>query len=597
MALDTTFDLQPETDLPDHETDLPNDTQTDPAPATPDTDRPAAEPVSHTPGGLPAIPLAITTANSAIAGLSAAAITGGPIGVTAAGIALAAVTTGVAARSSHKKKSRQAAASRSTSPSRTSQGGTPARTGATAPNRPNRSTSPSAAGRGGASNAGRGGSSASGKAGRSPMTSHGARTAGAAPRGGNRSGGLNLQKAPGRNASPRHTGSGAVPGARTGGGLSKTPVRGNGAGKGGTLRAGNTARKNPAGSTTKPTSSSAKGAGRLGAIKNLRKDAKSSAPTRAALRKQDTANRNRLADAKRNLKDAKHDARIGRLNKKGAAAQTLAKALDRAHKARRATADAARDRKAQKVASRLDRIRGMRRHAAARLRMRRRLATSALRYWGRRLLNASIAAPFGLLGILTTPLGRKLGWAWLIKPGSKLLARLNQRARNARAFRDHDIRAAHKTDTQRINDEIAGTVPRAPRHHNTYDAGVTVSEALKFLFDESASEMEAAAQAYEPGGNMHVLQTIEGMPAAVQSFANTFAIIAEKSDESWAMEPEVGEALQDVFQMLSKAAEAAEVVKEVFEAVHAHDIARIRDPRGSAEAEKGWDVINNEDYA
>ncbi|MGW7636107.1 hypothetical protein [Streptomyces decoyicus] len=596
MALDTTFDLPPDTDLPDHETDLPNDTQTDSAPATPATDRPAVEPVSHTPGGLPAIPLAITTANSAIAGLSAAAITGGPIGVTVAGIALAAVTTGVAARSSHKKKSRQQAASRSASPSRTSSGGTPARTGSTAANR---STSPSSARRGGASNAGRGGSSASGKASRSPLTSNGARTTGAASRGGNRSGGLNLQKSPGRSTAARRTGSGsgAVPSARTAGGLSKTPVRGNGAGKGGTLRAGNTARKNSTGTTTKPTSSSGKGAGRLGAIKNLRKDAKSSAPTRAALRKQDTANRNRLADAKRNLKDAKHDARIGRLNKKGAAAQTLAKALDRAHKARRATADAARDRKAHKVASRLDRIRGMRRHAAARLRMRRRLAASALRYWGRRLLNAGIAAPLGLLGILTTPLGRKLGWAWLIKPGSKVLARLNLRARNARAFRDHDIRAAHKSDTERINDEIAGTVPRAPRHHNTYDAGVTVSEALKFLFDESASEMEAAAQAYEPGGNMHVLQTIEGMPAAVQSFANTFAIIAEKSDESWAMEPEVGEALQDVFQILSKAVDAAEVVKEVFEAVHAPDIARIREPRKSVEAEKGWDVINNEDYA
>lgn len=595
MALDTTFDLQPETDLPDPEITV-DDTQpaTNPAPTT---DRPATEPISHTPGGLPAIPLAITTANTAIAGLSAAAIAGGPVtAAAAAGLTLAAVTAGVAARGNRKKKSR-AAAPRSTSDGRSNNRsggqGPSARTGSTGANR---STSPSARS-GGASNAGRGSTAASGKAGRSPLTPANSRTPGAASRGGNRAGGLNLQKTPGRGTTPRQSASGSRPNARAAGGLSKTPVRGNGAGKGGTLLAGNTSRKNPTGSSNKPTSPSGKGTGRLGAIKNLRKDTKSSAPTRAALRKQDTANRNRRAEAKRAFKDAKHEARIGRLNKKGAAARTLAKALDRAHKARRDLGDTARDRKEQKVASRLDRIRGMRRHAAARIRMRRRLAASALRYWGRRLLNAGIAAPFGLLGILTTPLGRKLGWAWLIKPGSKVLARLNLRARNARAFRDHDIRADHDADAQRINDEIAGIVPRAPRHHNTYDPGVTVSEALKFLFDESASEMEAAAQAYEPGGNMHVLQTIEGMPAAVQSFANTFAIIAEKSDESWAMEPEVGEALNDVFQILSKAVDAAEVVKEVFEAVHAPDIARIREPRKSVEAEKGWDVINNEDYA
>lgn len=585
MALDTTFDLPPETDLPDPETDTLNDDQPDLAPTAPAVDRPAAEPVSHTPGGLPAIPLAITTANSAIAGLSAAAITGGPVGVAVAGIALAAVATGVAARGSRKKNSRSAAASRSTSAGRTGGQGTSARTGSTTANR-----SASATGRGAAS--GKGPS-------RSPLASSNARTPGAASRGGNRAGGLNLQKTPSRGAASRQGLPGARPNSGTGVGLGKTPARGNGAGKGGTLRAGKGTHKaptKPAGSTGKGAASG-KGAGRLSAVRDLRKNAKNTAPTRAALRKQDTANRNRLADAKRAFKDAKHDARIGRLNKKGGAARTLAKALDRAHKARRATGDAARDRKKEKVASRLDRIRGMRRRAAAHLRMRRRLAGSGLRYWGRRLLNAGIAAPFGLLGCLTTPLGRKLGWSWLMKPGSKVLARLNQRALNARAFRDHNIRGDHKADTQRINDEIAGTVPRAPRHHNTYDAGVTVSEALKFLFDESASEMEVAAQAYEPGGNMHVLQTIEGMPAAVQSFANTFAIIAEKSDESWAMEPEVGEALNDVFQILSKAVEAAEQVKVVFETVHEADISRIREPRRSVEAEKGWDVINNEDYA
>lgn len=118
---------------------------------------------------------------------------------------------------------------------------------------------------------------------------------------------------------------------------------------------------------------------------------------------------------------------------------------------------------------------------------------------------------------------------------------------------------------------------------------------LRFHFDESAADMEAAATAYEPGGMIHVYQTIQGMPAGIQSWANTFKILAEKSDESFPLEAEVGEALTEVFELLQKAATAAEDVQKVFETKHEQDLERLQSPRKSLEAEKAWDVGSNED--
>ncbi|MFJ6608213.1 hypothetical protein [Streptomyces lydicus] len=598
MAIDTTFDLQPETDPTATETDTPNDDQTTPStPTTPATDRPAAQPISHTPGGLPAIPLAITTANTTIAGLSAAALTGGPGLAVAAGVMVAAVAGGVAARGSnrktkaHKTPTRQpAGTNRSGSGSRSSSG-TPS-TG---------SLGASGSRRGGAGSAHSRGTAVGPR--RSSLGSTGVSNRATRPTGSGQSanGRLNLKNAPAgaRGATlPRQTST-----------TSKTPTGSTAAGragarpKGGKVLGGSSQSGQRTGTGAshggKSPSTPRKTGGALGSIKALRTAKKNNAPTRAALRKQTAADRARHADTKTADRNAKHQARMGRLAKKGKAARTAAKALDRAHRARNTAKQAARDSRNARLESRIDKARGMRRRAAATMKMRRRLLNSSLRYWGRRLLNAGLATPLGLLGCLTTPLGRRLGWLWLIQPGRRLRAHLDHLALRARVTRDKRTRKQHKKDLKHADNALSNTVPRAPRHHNAYDhfTGATVSEALKFLFDESASEMEAAAQAYEPGGMMHVLQTVEGMPAALQSIANTFAIVAEKSDEAWALEKEVGESLNDVFQILNKAVEAAEQVKEVFEAVHEHDINRIREPRVSAEAEKGWDVINNEDYA
>ncbi|NEE48996.1 hypothetical protein G3M55_30900, partial [Streptomyces sp. SID8455] len=211
---------------------------------------------------------------------------------------------------------------------------------------------------------------------------------------------------------------------------------------------------------------------------------------------------------------------------------------------------------------------------------------------------ALLAAPVGLLGCLTTPLGRKLGWSWLMYPGRRLYRRLTVNAKHNHLARVADAKNthAHTTDPDSLDQPIAASVPRGPRRRTTPQGVPAMSDALKFLFEESAADMEAAASAYEPGGMIHVYQTIQGMPAGIQSWANTFKILAEKSDESFPLDSSVGEALGDVFALLQKAASAAEEVQETFEKKHAHDLERLLDPRISLEAEKTWDAAANEDF-
>ncbi|RLL68389.1 hypothetical protein [Streptomyces sp. Z26] len=217
---------------------------------------------------------------------------------------------------------------------------------------------------------------------------------------------------------------------------------------------------------------------------------------------------------------------------------------------------------------------------------------SRLRFWGRCALAAGIAAPVGLLGMLSTPLGRRLGWPGLMYLGRRLFRRLIGAARDAREQRDLDALAAaeEQEEEERL---LLSRVPRAPRNHHTHLWGVAMSESTPgFLFDASASEMESAASAYAPDGAMHVINTLVGMPAALTSISNTFKILAEKSDEEFPLEKEVGEGLEDVYRFLRRAAEAAEEVAQVAQQVHEQDIKRHEEPR---QGEGMWDTVNNQD--
>jgi hypothetical protein len=553
VSIDTSFDLQPTT------TDPTDDEQN--IDATPSTDTPAPKPapkVEHTDGGLPAIPLLVITSNTAAAGLSAAAIAAGPL--AAAGIAAGTLVTAVAMSAASRKKTKTRRAQVKPAPKKTN---TPAR--GNVPAARTRSTGS------GASRAGSAGRPAAGKA------STGSKSTGST---GKRTGGLGAAK----KTTPTAKGASTAqkPGA----------TRKNGAGKG-------------APGTNKPK-------GRTKQIKDLRAAKKAEGKSRKQQREQATQTRRALKDGRRgekaalkNLKkqnrtDAKNNPAAGGTRKAGKAG--IGASLKKfASKKAAATRTKARNSKDQAVLSRGQRIKQARRNAKSRAAMVRKVVGAKARYGTKAAGAALLTAPAGLLGTLTTPLGRKLGWKWLMHPGRRMFRRLTAKAKQNHLARIADAKNTHAKNTSPESsdstpaEQIAGAVPRGPRQHTITLGEPSMSDPLKFHFDESAADMEAAAAAYEPGGMIHVYQTIQGMPAGIQSWANTFKILAEKSDESFPLEAEVGEALSEVFELLQKAATAAEDVQKTFETKHEHDLERLQSPRKSLEAEKGWDISSNED--
>ncbi|MFP8961086.1 hypothetical protein ACLIYP_11085, partial [Streptomyces nanhaiensis] len=254
----------------------------------------------------------------------------------------------------------------------------------------------------------------------------------------------------------------------------------------------------------------------------------------------------------------------------------------------------ARDRAA---ARHLDGQRKAVRTAPARKRARKALWRSAARFHGRRLLAALLAAPLGLLGLASTPLGRRLGWAWLMYPGRRLYRAMTRTAAEQRTARYAEIRAALEAEgaaaaAEEDPNEIADRVQR-PTHllptHPTADP-VEVVHVTGFRFEEAAAEMEEAARTYTPDGAMEILAMVENLPAALTSIANTFRILAERADEEFPLEKEVAAGFEDIYAALVGAMDKAEEMGPLFRRVHEADIARHEEPRNGTEAEKGWNV-------
>ncbi|MFJ8021254.1 hypothetical protein [Streptomyces sp. NPDC096311] len=338
-----------------------------------------------------------------------------------------------------------------------------------------------------------------------------------------------------------------------------------------------------------------KAAGRAGQVRALRAAQQAAGGSRAGQRAQTTAARRAVADARRNAKTTGGAGRSG-----GLAGQMLG---GTAHKAR-AVRDAAiaknRARRDNKARATVDAQRSAVRKAPARRAARQALQRSAARFHGRRLLAALLALPVGLLGFLTSPIGRKFKLPWLIHPGRRLYRRLCQTAREQRNLRDDAIReelhdqeaAADAEATQDGTDGIADHVQRpavqVPISTNTpVIEGENVSG---FRFEEVASEMEQAANSYDPEDAMEILAMVEGLPAALTSVANVMKILAERSDNEFPLEKEVADAFNDIFGALMSAVAVAEDMGPLFRQVHAQDIARHEDPRNGPQAEKGWNV-------
>ncbi|MFF3317049.1 hypothetical protein ACFYV5_16260 [Streptomyces sp. NPDC003035] len=393
-------------------------------------------------------------------------------------------------------------------------------------------------------------------------------------------------------------------------GTGKTAGRGRGTGSrttGGSSPAGkkparlSSTRESPANglSSSGTSASPRRSAGRLGQVRALRDAARQTSPSRATRRKDTTGARRSVADARR---QARAEQRAASLPRKGAVGRAVGKAAGRIGKARSAAIERAREtrdgRASGQVAARRDQVR----KAPARKQARKALRRSAARFQRRRLLAALLAGALGIVGLITSPIGRKLNLPWLVHPGRRLYARLMRTAAEQREGRDSITRAellikeaiadaeAAEENAEQIGDQVerpAGLVPAAPTTSNDSIEGETVSG---FRFEEYAAEMQAAANSYDPENAMEILAMVEGLPAALTSVANVMKILAERSDSEFPLEKEVAGGFNDIFGALMAAVAVAEDMGPLFRTAHEQDIARHEDPRNGTQAEKGWNV-------
>lgn len=605
--MSTDFQLAPTTTADPAPHNTPTEQPTVPAP-TPHTTEKAATQLNHTPGGLPAIPLAVITSNTTVAGLSAIAVTTGPAAAAAAaGSLLVGAVAVKAAGARATRKTIRKTVTKNQAPSRTNQqaGG-----GRRTPG-PNSGTRAGAGSRtGGGSGGGR---TAPRRAGATPSAGAGVRKPAASSNRGTSAG--------------KHT---SHPG--TTGLLKKKPTS-----PGGTGGAG-------AGHGKKTHATGPKS--RTGQIKALRREKTATTPTRKERRTKDLADRRSLRDARRHAKqhakDLKNAPRTGthtpnRGRKNTSPAQTKPRTVNApitpttgkgkgtgkaAHTLRAATAktprrpglrgwvrhqsDQTRNRLRtaydNATANRAHRIRQAHRKAKARTRLARQRTAARTRFALHAAARALLAAPAGLLGLLTTPLGRRLGWAWLQYPGRRLYHRLTAAARHNLAARiaDANNTYAHHTDPDSLDtpapQPIADTVARAPRNGHTPLGDTDMSEDIKLHFLETSEETVSAARAYEPGGMLHVRQVIKAMPVALENWAMAFAVLAEKSDSEFPLGDSIGEGLDDIHQQMRALISRAEELAETFDREHEADIERLLNPRKSRDAERTWDTTANEDY-
>ncbi|MER6678099.1 hypothetical protein [Streptomyces sp. NPDC000983] len=227
---------------------------------------------------------------------------------------------------------------------------------------------------------------------------------------------------------------------------------------------------------------------------------------------------------------------------------------------------------------------------------------SAARFHGRRLLAALLALPVGLLGLVTTPIGRKFDFPWLMYPGRRLFWRIVRTATAQRSQRDAAIRqvqaeqeaaadaAAAEDGTNGLGEQVERPPADTPTPISTNTEVSEGEHVSGFRFEEVASEMEQAANEYDPENAMEILAMVEGLPAALTSVANVMKILAERSDSEFPLEKEVADGFNDIFGALMSAVAVAEDMGPLFRQAHEQDIARHEDPRNGPEAEKGWNV-------
>ncbi|MEU6492975.1 hypothetical protein ABZ890_21595 [Streptomyces sp. NPDC046984] len=402
-----------------------------------------------------------------------------------------------------------------------------------------------------------------------------------------------------RSASPRGGGAGGT--RRAGGRTNRVPShRKSGTGPSaphGSTATGGKGRSKAGHGLSKHPNGASKGTGRLGQIRGLRASQQAAGGSRADKRAQTSAARRAVADARRNAKATAGNTRLGKRG--GLGGRLMGGAVRKARAARDAAISKNRAKRDTKAAGTIAAQRSAVRKAPVRKAARQALRRSAARFHGRRLLAALLALPVGLLGLITTPLGRKFRIPALMHPGRRLFRRLVLTAAEQRADRDENTRKnlreqeaaadaeAAKDGTGGLGEQVERPAVEIPTPTPEIGEGVRVSG---FQFEEAAAEMEQAANQYDPEDAMEILAMVEGLPAALTSVANVMKILAERSDSEFPLEKEVADGFNDIFGALMSAVAVAEDMGPLFRQVHEQDIARHEDPRNGTDAEKGWNV-------
>ncbi|MFE7549953.1 hypothetical protein [Streptomyces gardneri] len=551
-----------------------------PAPASVAVERPVKEtrPVAHTPGGWPVVPLATTGVNSTIGAVAATALATGPAGAVLA-VAGAALVGGAAlarrATRNRTAKTTSRAGAKVPAPRRTPRPTTTTAANTPAPSR--RSTTPRKGGttpsRTSKGHTGTGDKASSPVAPKSPRNRMGqvkalrqsARTApkNGATRAERRAADVQNRRtvADTRRGTTPHLNSPNPP--RTPGtGRKNGPTGSSGSGT-----SGGTSRKDS------PTGRSGSGTS-VGSVRKGGGSKTSGSLGSSWLGGKVRAGRDTAVERVREARD-----------------RSAAQAVENGREKVRAGLTAKQARAAKK---------GVRKDA------RRQLWRSAARKQGRRLLAAALAAPLGVVGLVSTPLGRKLGITSIQHPGRRLYRRMVRTADEQKAARDAEIREglaeaetaidAELSDEQQ---EIGGTVQRPTALNRPTNTTAPTGSSSSFLevidmsgfkFEVAAAEMESAARSYAPDTAMEILAMVEGLPAALASVANTFRILAERSDTEFPLEKDIAGGFDEIYGALMRSVDAAGDLAPLFRHVHAQDIARHEDPRNGHEAEKGWNV-------
>ncbi|WP_425832262.1 hypothetical protein [Streptomyces fractus] len=545
------------------------DTPPAPEPAQPVDKAEQAPDIEHAPGGWPVVPLAFTGANTTVSMVAAAGLAGGPIAAAVAATGAAVLGTVASYR--------------------------------------NRNPRPKQAVRR--------------QAARTAARQHAARTHTGGLTGGGRGASSTSRRAAGSGSRvPSQKGSkfGSTRGASKSG-TGRGFAAGQGRAKTGTKRAPVSLNKSTG--LNKGHSRAGSGLlGKTGQVKALRSAQKAAGGSRGEKRANATAARRAVADARRgatapkslNKPQTRNTGRgkpgggggLGKTRARsgGLAGRMLGGTARKARAGRDAAIAKTRARRDAKTGATVAGQRSNVRKAPARKTARKALRRSAARFHGRRAMAALLALPFGLLGLLTTPLGRKLRASWLMHPGRRLYRRMTATARDQREGRDEEIRAEQEVaeaaaDEEAAEDDIAALadlvqrpteqVPEPPSTASTSSEGEIVSG---FRFEEYAAEMEQAAQSYDPENAMEILAMVESLPEALTSVANVMKTLAERSDGEFPLEKEVADGFNDIFGALSSAVAVAEDMGPLFRQAHEADIARHEDPRNGPEAEKGWNV-------